>query len=51
MLLEGDAHIYDYLDRKVTRGLVAEHLDGVENRRLFIWSLLSVENWFAGHHA
>jgi asparagine synthase (glutamine-hydrolysing) len=25
--------------------LVEDHLDGRENRRLLIWSLLSVEEW------
>ncbi len=33
------------------RGLVDEHLAGQQNRRLFIWSLLSVEQWLAGTYA
>ncbi|HEV2945426.1 MAG TPA: asparagine synthase-related protein, partial [Solirubrobacteraceae bacterium] len=44
-LLESDTPIYDYLDRSTVRGLVEEHLDGRENRRLLIWSLLSIEQW------
>jgi asparagine synthase (glutamine-hydrolysing) len=44
-LLDGDARIYDYLDRDAVRGLVEEHLAGRANRRLLIWSLLSVEEW------
>ena len=44
-LLEGKAAIYDYLDRDVVRALVNEHLEGKENHRLLIWSLLSVEEW------
>jgi asparagine synthase (glutamine-hydrolysing) len=44
-LLDSDALIYDYLDPYTVRGLVEEHLDGRENRRLLIWSLLSVEQW------
>jgi asparagine synthase (glutamine-hydrolysing) len=50
-LLDGAPKIYGYLDRETARGIVNEHLAGEHNRRLFIWSLLSVENWFAGHHA
>jgi asparagine synthase (glutamine-hydrolysing) len=39
------ARIYDMLDRDAVQGLVGEHLDGRENRRLLIWSLLSLEEW------
>jgi asparagine synthase (glutamine-hydrolysing) len=39
------ARIYDVLDPAVVQGLVQEHLDGKTNRRLLIWSLLSVEAW------
>jgi asparagine synthase (glutamine-hydrolysing) len=44
-LVEGDAAIYEYLDRDAVRRLVDDHLRGRENRRLLIWSLLSVEQW------
>jgi asparagine synthase (glutamine-hydrolysing) len=44
-LMNGDAAIYEYLDRDTVRSLVGDHLDGKENRRLLIWSLLSVEQW------
>ena len=44
-LLNGHARIYDYLDRKVTRGLIEDHLEGRQNRRLLIWSLLNLEQW------
>ena len=44
-LLEGDPLIYQYLDRKVVQELVDDHLSGRQNRRLFIWSLLNVEQW------
>jgi asparagine synthase (glutamine-hydrolysing) len=46
-LLNGTARIYSLLDRAATEMLVNEHLSGRQNRRLFIWSLLSVENWLA----
>jgi asparagine synthase (glutamine-hydrolysing) len=39
------AAIYDYLDRDAVLQLVDDHLDGRENRRLLIWSLLNVEAW------
>ena len=45
LLFRSDARIYDYFDSTVVRELVKEHLDGKENRRLLIWSLISVENW------
>jgi asparagine synthase (glutamine-hydrolysing) len=44
-VLADDARIYEYLDADVVRGLVNEHLSGRENRRLLIWSLLSLEEW------
>ncbi|MEQ8746012.1 asparagine synthase (glutamine-hydrolyzing) [Pyruvatibacter sp.] len=40
-----DAHIWNYMDQSVTRELVQEHLDGRQNRRLLIWSLLNVEHF------
>jgi asparagine synthase (glutamine-hydrolysing) len=42
-LLNGKAQIYDYLDREAVVGLVSDHLEGRENRRLLIWSLLNLE--------
>jgi len=44
-LLNGKARLYEFLDPGVVRDLVADHLDGRENRRLLIWSLLNVESW------
>jgi asparagine synthase (glutamine-hydrolysing) len=44
-LVDGDPIIYNYLDRESVQGLVAEHLSGAQNRRLLIWSLLSIEEW------
>src|SRR3984957_8440614 len=45
-LLRSDAHLYDFLARVIVWELVGDHLSGRHNRRLLIWSLLSVENWF-----
>lgn len=45
-LLNGNAEIYQCLDRKAVQGLINEHLLGKNNRRLLIWSLLSIEGWF-----
>jgi asparagine synthase (glutamine-hydrolysing) len=50
-LLDGAPRIYTYLDRETAHGLVNEHLAGQHNRRLFIWSLLSVENWIVCTYA
>ena len=44
-ILDGRARIYRYLDQEAVRRLVNEHLEGKQNRRLFIWSLLSFEKW------
>jgi asparagine synthase (glutamine-hydrolysing) len=42
-LMSNNANIYKYLDQKAVQNLVKEHLDGKQNRRLLIWSLLSLE--------
>lgn len=47
-LLNGRARIYEVLDRQAVISLVNEHLNGQQNRRLLIWSLLNVEQWLAG---
>ena len=44
-LIEGDARLYDYFGRKATHRILNQHLEGRENRRLVIWSLLSIEQW------
>lgn len=44
-LLTSDAAIYEFLDPAGVRPLVEEHLEGRENRRLLLWSLLSFEQW------
>ena len=44
-LFSPNARIYDLMDRSLVQGLVNEHLEGKTNRRLLIWSLLSVEAW------
>lgn len=40
-----NARIYEYLDYKPVQTLIDEHMKGKQNRRLFIWSLLSIEAW------
>jgi asparagine synthase (glutamine-hydrolysing) len=42
-LLTGNPRLYEYLDGDSVRELIHQHLDGCENRRLLIWSLLNVE--------
>lgn len=44
-LMQGTPRIYDVLDRKAVTEMIDEHLQGSRNRRLLIWSLLSVEAW------
>jgi asparagine synthase (glutamine-hydrolysing) len=44
-LMNGNPRIFNYIDGASTRALIQQHLDGQENRRLLIWSLLSMEEW------
>ena len=44
-LLDQDAPIYGLLDYRATTTLVQDHLNGSQNRRLLIWSLLNVNQW------
>jgi asparagine synthase (glutamine-hydrolysing) len=39
------ARLYEFLDRDAVQELVCEHLEGKQNRRLLIWSLLNFEQW------
>lgn len=45
LLYDDSARIFDIFDRQAVRNMVNEHLEGRENRRLFIWSLLNFEWW------
>lgn len=53
-LISSDAMIFDYVDRSSVVELLQEHLEGKRNRRLFVWSLLYLEEWcqtfLAGGH-
>lgn len=42
-LFNNKALIYEYLDYQVVNSLIEEHLNGEQNRRLLIWSLLNFE--------
>lgn len=44
-LLNGHALIYETIDRDAVTPLIEQHLNGEQNRRLLIWSLLNVEAW------
>lgn len=44
-LMKSEAALFSFLDRGAIQNLVSDHLDGKVNRRLLIWSLLSVEQW------
>ena len=47
MLLNGHARLYEVLDRQAVTPLIEQHLNGEQNRRLLIWSLLNVEAWMS----
>ena len=44
-LMNPNARLWDYLDRTTAQALIADHLEGRQNRRLLIWSLLYLEVW------
>ena len=44
-LLQGQARIYEFLDPAAVKPLIEQHLNGKQNRRLLIWSLLNFEAW------
>ena len=44
-LIAKSCPIYDFLDRAATLRLINEHLEGRQNRRLLIWSLLYFSEW------
>lgn len=45
LLFQGNPRIYEYMDKSAVQELANEHLDGKQNRRLLIWSLLNFEKW------
>ena len=49
-LLNKNAKIYNFMDYTTTKKLIEEHISGKMNKRLFIWSLLNIEEvleiWF-----
>jgi asparagine synthase (glutamine-hydrolysing) len=44
-LFNRQARIYEFLDRDAVVALVNQHLEGRQNRRLLIWSLVYLEEW------
>jgi asparagine synthase (glutamine-hydrolysing) len=44
-LYQGHPRIYEFLDRDAIQMLTNEHLEGKQNRRLLIWSMLNLETW------
>lgn len=44
------AFIYEFMDFNAVKKLVDEHMEGKQNRRLFIWSLLYFENWLKEYY-
>ena len=46
-LLEGHSRIYEFFDSAAVKPLIEQHLNGEQNRRLLIWSLLNVDAWMS----
>lgn len=40
-----NAKIYTYLDKKSVRNIFNNHIKGIENKRLLIWSIINYEVW------
>lgn len=51
ILYKKDARIYQFLDPKPLQALMNDHLEGRENRRLLIWSMLNLEKWLGKYIA
>jgi asparagine synthase (glutamine-hydrolysing) len=45
LIFNPDALMYEFLRPETVRALVDDHLQGRENRRLLLWSLLNFEHW------
>lgn len=45
IVMNRKSRLYDYLDFDVISKLVNDHLEGRENRRLLIWSLIYLTSW------
>jgi asparagine synthase (glutamine-hydrolysing) len=46
-LLNSNARIYSVLDEQQLKTLVNQHLEGEQNRRLLVWSILNVDAWMS----
>ncbi len=50
VIYDDHSRLWEYMNKEVVRGLVDEHLKGITNRRLLIWSLLNfnqlLKTWF-----
>jgi len=49
-LLNPEAKLYQYIDFNVANSLIQQHLSGQQNRRLLIWSLLSLDAMTESFH-
>ena len=45
IIFDDNAKIYNYLNKETIQNLVLQHLNGRENKRLLIWSLLNIETY------
>ena len=47
-LMGDSADLFNFMDKDTVHSLVEEHLSGKQNRRLLVWSLLSIEDYLSG---
>lgn len=46
-LMQKEKSIYQLFDFSAVAGIVDDHIQAIENKRLFIWSLINFEEWHA----
>ncbi len=49
IVYDPSSRIYNYLDFRSVTALVDDHMEGRQNRRLFIWSLINFEWWLINY--
>lgn len=45
IIFDSSSKIYDYLDKKCVQNMFWQHINGEENKRLLIWSIINFEEW------
>lgn len=49
-LMQKDKPMYQFLDFSAIESILQKHMQAIENKRLFIWSLINFEEWHAQYN-